>query len=426
MNYSYYFWKLFSAACIFFLILAGIPCQAANTDGLQVLFRYDDYSRFSNSKFEERLFDTIASMGATLLVSVIPFPGESYPNGNNPFLDPKAELGKEKVALVKKYTREGVVEIALHGYSHRNNFQNGHSSSEFAGLPATQQRHLLKIGKVALETSLEIPIDIFVPPFNTYDLNTISALEAVGFKLLSAGGGGPCSQNSKILYLPGTTYPQYVRSAVTAACTIGVTDGFIIITMHSYDFDESGQKLPDFRRHEKQIDLKALRYDIEWIKKQPGVSIVSCKQPLHKRKDLSGVRLKANTRVKSSLITRQGLIPNLPWLYPSYQVYYSQEIADRIYSRQIWVCVGIYGILFALSLAVPWHLLRTRPRKFVPLVRPVRIALVTLISLVIIYASMNGFYMKAAMAVIFSIGWLIGISVALLRKKGIRGESVGQ
>jgi len=34
-----------------------------------------------------------------------------------------------------------------------------------------------------------MPIDIFVPSFNAYDLNTISALETVGFKLLSAGGG---------------------------------------------------------------------------------------------------------------------------------------------------------------------------------------------------------------------------------------------
>jgi len=71
---------------------------------------------------------------------------------------------------------------------------------------------------------------------------------------------------------------------VTAACTIGVTDGFIIVTMHSYDFDESGQKLPDFRRHEKQIDLKALRHDIEWIKKQPGVRLYPVNNPFTKEK----------------------------------------------------------------------------------------------------------------------------------------------
>lgn len=92
--------------CFLLLILTGVPCQAAKTDGLQVLFRYDDYSRFSNSKFEQRLFDTVGTMEITLLVGVIPFSGKSYPNGDNPFTELKAELGEEKVALLKKYVRE--------------------------------------------------------------------------------------------------------------------------------------------------------------------------------------------------------------------------------------------------------------------------------------------------------------------------------
>lgn len=403
--------------CFLQLILTGVPCQAAKTDDLRVLLRYDDYSRFSNSKFEQRLFDTVGRLGGTLVVGVIPFPGKSYPDGKNPFSDLKAELGEEKVALLKKYVGERVVDIALHGYSHRNNFQNGHGSSEFAGLPATQQRQLLKIGKAALEASLGMPIHIFVPPFNAYDLNTISALETVGFKLMSAGGGGPSPHEVKMKFLPGTTYPDKLRRAVITAHINGITDGLIVVTMHSYDFVESGQMLPNFRQNSNQVDLRALHRDIEWIQKRQGVSIVSFKELLYSSEDLSGDRLAANNRIKNSFITRHVLVPNLPWLYAAYQVYYTQEMADRIYYRQLQVAAGMYGVLFVASLVVPCYLLRAYPQKFIPLVRPVRVALLTLLGLIIYYTYVNGFYMKAAMAVTFCAGWLLGTFDALRKSQ---------
>jgi len=390
------------------IFLTGIPCQAGNIDGLRVLFRYDDYSHLSNSNLEEKLFDTIGSSGGALIVGVIPFHGKSYPEGENPFLHTESKLGEEKVTLLKKNVREGVVDISLHGYSHRKNFQYSNGSSEFAGLPASRQQRLLRVGKAVLEKSLRMPVDIFVPPFNAYDMNTISALETVGFKLLSAGEGGCVPQNSKMLFLPGTTYPQKLRTALTDALTSGIIGGLVVVTIHSYDFVESGYELPNFRQASKQVTLEALRRDIEWIQERPGLSIVSFHELLETGEDLSGDRLVANNRLKNSFITHHVLLPNHWRFYPLKHVYYSQEMADRVYCRQLWAASIMYGALFILSVAAPWYFLRKQPQRFITLVRPVRIVLVILIALIILWAYTYGFYMKAAMAVTLCVGLLLG------------------
>lgn len=111
-------------------------------------------------------------------------------------------------------------EYALHGYTHdrRTAFYSG---SEFGGLSPERQRALLRNGTAALRSCVQQTPTTFVPPFNTYDNATASALDEMGYTVVSGGGWftadyygetGPFTANGT-LHLPNTH--SFVRNWTT-------------------------------------------------------------------------------------------------------------------------------------------------------------------------------------------------------------------
>jgi len=78
-------------------------------------------------------------------------------------------------------------EYALHGYTHerRSGF---HGGSEFGGVAPDRQRELVEAGTSALESCVGRTPETFVPPFDTYDDATASALAAQNYTVVSGGG----------------------------------------------------------------------------------------------------------------------------------------------------------------------------------------------------------------------------------------------
>jgi peptidoglycan/xylan/chitin deacetylase (PgdA/CDA1 family) len=79
-------------------------------------------------------------------------------------------------------------EIAVHGYSHENRLSaDSPQQSEFAGLPVTKQAHLIANGTANVQDCIGNRPTTFVPPFDSYDNQTVSALNQQGYDTISGG-----------------------------------------------------------------------------------------------------------------------------------------------------------------------------------------------------------------------------------------------
>ncbi len=201
---------------------------------LSVIFRYDDYSAISPIDDEHKLIEILKERHAKVVFAVTPFIcGNDY---KNPKKQKLIQLTPEKIKLLKNAINAGVVEVALHGYSH----QNIHTSlpwSEFAGEKYEIQLAKIKNGKRFLEKALGIPITSFVPPFNTYDVNTCKALSKAGIQLLSASLKGPSC--SSVDYLPCTVEPSQLHAGVEECLTVKSSGQILIALFHPGYFNDS-------------------------------------------------------------------------------------------------------------------------------------------------------------------------------------------
>ena len=405
-----------TVASLFLIFVLSFQRSSKNGKDIKILLRYDDYSLYDGTKLEEKILEAVADIGANIMVSVIPFPKNSYPQGDSSEVlskHIKSTIKSEKATILKRYADQQIVDVALHGYNHQVNFETGQIKSEFAGLTFHMQKSMLNGGKSFLEEIIGKPIDIFVPPFNAYDLNTVLSLESSGFKLISAGGNGTVQKDSKLLFLPGTAYPNQLRATIESARQRAITDALIVIKIHPYDFVESGAK-------ETVTDLQTFIEDLKWTAKQPDVTITSYKKLIDSGEDLSSDRLAANRQVKNNIYIKHQLIPKFLGLWPVYRLYYTQEIAKRLKSLQIFACVTFYAALFVISSLTSWFFIRIYNRGSLRLIKVVVISIGTAIGILIYYCYMKGsIYIKAAVSLIILSGFLLGSMLQLWKKTAL-------
>lgn len=186
-----------------------------------VVFRYDDYHAdrgaqdASKSQIERRLLDLFSRYHVPLTMGVVPNVVEDY-EGHLANLSYARTFqladDPEKLNALKAAIARGIVEPALHGWQHQNvlPFQR---NSEFMGLQFEEQLRKIEQGKRALEEWLETPVVSFIPPWNTYDEQTVRALDAANFRALSASlstvpnesGPSTCQgEATALVYLPRT------------------------------------------------------------------------------------------------------------------------------------------------------------------------------------------------------------------------------
>lgn len=328
------------------VIILFITYTPAKAEGvlakLKIILRYDDYSNYTSMELAQSFIETAKNIGAGVLVGVIPFPYGDYPESDTLGTILQPFLSMEKTALLKKYFTEGSIEIALHGFSHKNNVTTGRHS-EFSGLPENEQALLLRMAKESLETATGAIIRTFVPPFNQYDAATLKALEKTGFKILSAGMGSYSKTDSRLLFLPGTTYIDQLRDVVYTAISEGHMDATVIVTVHPYDIIESGEKLPEFKKGHGQVSMRSIKDDLNQIIKSDAVQPSSIETLLANGEDLSIERWQANLQLKQNAITHYRILPDSFHLYPLPGLYYSRDSAERMHSNQTLSAVILYG-----------------------------------------------------------------------------------
>ena len=137
-------------------------------DDIQPCFAFDRLMQVNNIFTEEAVPVTL---------SIIPFIG-------NHTLDEDPTLADYLKNL--KGTHPNLFEIALHGYDHQmlSDFYGG---SEFGGVEYPTQHTRINLGKASLKETLNADPVTFIPPFGTYDNNTVLALKELGFGVVSGG-----------------------------------------------------------------------------------------------------------------------------------------------------------------------------------------------------------------------------------------------
>lgn len=90
-------------------------------------------------------------------------------------------------------------EMALHGYTHQQE-TDFHGASEFGGLPQEAQRERLLAAEEILTECVNSPSKTFIPPFDTYDNNTVDVLREEDYTAVSGGNTFTQSQYNETSY----------------------------------------------------------------------------------------------------------------------------------------------------------------------------------------------------------------------------------
>jgi peptidoglycan/xylan/chitin deacetylase (PgdA/CDA1 family) len=272
--------------------------QAKETDRLvHVIFRYDDYSANSVTVAELKIIETFRKHGIPITFGVIPF--KVAGDVHDPSVQNLLPLDSVKGEILKTGYEEGIIDISMHGYSHQSN--SSEYLSEFANLEYQEQLMRLSAGKAYLENLTGAKVTTFLPPWNTYDLNTLSALEESGFSTISANKKGLVSKSSNLSYLPVSCGLTELKDAVKAARNSTDMQPLVVALLHDYDFLEFND-VTGLLTFQEFFDL------IDWVSAQGDVNILSIGQASEVIEDLS-----AGRAIRTKHIYYPEKIPPLSW-----------------------------------------------------------------------------------------------------------------
>ncbi len=248
-----------------------------------VFLRFDDYCSTSPLVVERGIVAALRRRGLRATFAVVPALTEgSYHEAGDRGTLP---LSSDKVDFLRAAVDDGVVDIALHGWNHRTRFSLP-PHSEFTGLPLAEQVTRLRKGYTAMLAAFGVAPAVFVPPWNRYDVTTLEALERVGVRCISANRYGPCHSGS-LSFVPIVVEMKDVRRAVETAARRAGADPVIGVLLHPYDFLESGDS-------RATLSLQSFEEELEWLKRQDRVTVMSITQLVEANPTLSTARYLAN------------------------------------------------------------------------------------------------------------------------------------
>jgi peptidoglycan/xylan/chitin deacetylase (PgdA/CDA1 family) len=226
--------------------------DAANDHMIDVAIRFDDPSAISDHTLERALLRTMEAHGVCATFAVVPCAGQRT-------------LQATDVPHLVAAQQRGTVEIAQHGFSH---FDANTSSlpSELAGIDPASQTTKITLGRTVLEQVFGVPIQGFVPPFNTFDRHTAAVLSMQGFRYLSAGSEHGVIESKRLTPLPRTCQITELKTALAEARRRPGGQLAVVAVMHHYDFKEFGQA-------DAPLTLQTLANLFQWLRQQSDVRL---------------------------------------------------------------------------------------------------------------------------------------------------------
>jgi peptidoglycan/xylan/chitin deacetylase (PgdA/CDA1 family) len=234
--------------------------QVTEAKQITVVFRYDDVCNASSTDVEMRILAAFEKRGVPITFAVIPFGGPFPKEAGQP--DP-SPLNETKAWMLHKALNSGSIEIAQHGYSHEDvRAGQAGGSSEFSEQPYDKQLDRIARGKRHLEYMLDRRVMSFVPPWNTYDGQTIRAAKALRFQVFSPGGPDTAMQAKyNILCLGCCQSPATLKQRVDEARKSAGRHPVVTALFHSYQIRDYNKDLGEFTFAELESIL-------DWINDQ--------------------------------------------------------------------------------------------------------------------------------------------------------------
>lgn len=230
---------------------------------IRVAIRFDDPSPTSHQALEAALISALQRAGARATFAVIPF--TDRPEG-------QLALGAERAVHLVEAQRYGVIEIAQHGCSHRNHATPGQKKTEFRGVAGEEQERLIDAGAAKLRELFGVDsLAGFVPPWNSFDVQTMRALVRSGRTYLSAGVEHATCGADLPLLLPRTCQFSDVQAAVIQARRYGTLRPHVVAVLHHHDFVEHGSG-------EAKLSISSFEQQLEWLVGQRDVSLMTLRQ----------------------------------------------------------------------------------------------------------------------------------------------------
>ena len=393
-------------AAFFFISSSSFTesCRLAAPEKLiHVVFRLDDFSALSSADFELSMIGAFRKARASITIGVIPF-DHTVP-GADPSSQDVVPLTPMKAVTLKAAVKDGTVDIAMHGYTHQT--INAEHTAEFSGLDYDMQLERLAKGKEFLEAMIGIPVTTFVPPWNRYDLNTLRALEELGFSTISASLPGPATKKSSLNFLPATCDIQHLQDAVRAARSSSTAQPLIVVLFHEYDFREIDEKQGNIT-YPEFADL------LEWLHSRGDVRMLSISEATKVIPNLGAKRFLRNNEIHALL----DLLPS------SMHKRHGNLYADS--ARGLWMFIGFFYLGIASLIGLIFFLLGCFIFPKSPCLTrfgPYGVAAISLIILIYAFHDLS-INMKGMMASAGAVGSTMGTwGCARLIKKKARGNS---
>lgn len=225
-----------------------------------VVLRYDDYEMSSDTDLEQKILEALRLRGQSAVFGVVPFSCVDPENGSS---DTPLSADTVKAGLLRNAVADGVVEAALHGYCHAQRHDEKGRKTEFRGQPLDVQQRWIRQGAEELHLCTGEQPTTFIPPFNSYDPDTIRALEHTGLHCLSASMFGPALTETMVHLCPQSCSLLQLRHAVEAARLAGGVHP-VVALFHQYDFveNDSQRGCLTFAQFENLLDWLAGQEDV--------------------------------------------------------------------------------------------------------------------------------------------------------------------
>ena len=387
------------------ILLALSITHSVENQEITVVFRYDDYSSCSPTSFEIKLINTFKNSNISLTVGIIPYvvSGDLH----NPSSQEVISLSEEKVRILRTAMDSGIMELALHGYSHQTIKDYKKSGyTEFSGLSYEKQMEKIVKGKKLLEDELDTKITTFIPPWNSYDMNTLQCLENSDFNCISANLQGVSEESSHLRFLPITTTIPELRQAVNSARRSSDPQPVIVVLFHAFEFVEIGEDRGVFT-YQEFSDL------LSWITSQKNIHVSSMSQ-LIKENDFDATWFQENREFHTII---QLIPPFLSRFLGLEGVYFSSQYLSPTKNFRICIIVVSYALLILLFSAIITLFIGVRLfRRFIILGKfsLYCILLLLVFLLIYIFKDLSIGYTGFA-AIIFILGMYIGVWKSLVK-----------
>jgi peptidoglycan/xylan/chitin deacetylase (PgdA/CDA1 family) len=259
--------KFFILLSLTFFVFSSCKKVADKDKVVNIIFRYDDVSVYTSSRLESKILTLFKEHNISLTFAVIPYrcTGEATNIKNTKVL----AYPQNKANLLKKYVDNGTLEVALHGYSHQT--VSNVEWTEFKNVPYEEQLKNLRKGKKLLEGFFGDNIHSFVPPFNTYDSNTVKALETLNIQAISANPEGIQPKDSKLTFISNTVTIDKIKNEIQKSLAKDRKESFIVVMFHDYNL--SPIKLIGVEKAE--VTLSGLDILLSDLKKQKNIHFMT-------------------------------------------------------------------------------------------------------------------------------------------------------